>query len=53
MDFSGLLLKEHTIWGGLRWNLLTEKRLKKRKCLEQYGYKVYSQNDEEDRKSVV
>ena len=47
MDFSGLLLKEHTIWGGLRWNLLTEKRLKKRKCLEQYGYKVYSQNDED------
>ncbi len=47
MDFSDLLLNEHTVWGGLRWSLLTEKRIKNKKCLEQYGYKVYSQNDED------
>lgn len=35
---------EQTIWGGLRWDRLTEERLKDEKCLERYGYKVYSQN---------
>ena len=33
--------------GGLKWNLALEERLKDEKCLERYGYKVYSQNDED------
>lgn len=33
--------------GGLRWNLALEERLNNEKCLERYGYKVYSQNDED------
>ncbi|MCH5249291.1 MAG: hypothetical protein J1E98_05145 [Lachnospiraceae bacterium] len=36
-----------TIWGGLKWQLALEKRLEDPKYLESYGYKVYSQNDED------
>lgn len=35
------------IFGGSRWDRLTERRKKSRKSLENYGYKVYSQNDED------
>lgn len=35
------------LFGGVQWNYLTARRLEDRKCLEQYGYKVYSQNDED------
>lgn len=33
--------------GGMAYELLTECRLKNEKCLERYGFKVYSQNDED------
>ena len=33
--------------GGLAYELLTRKRLENEKCLELYGFKVYSQNDED------
>lgn len=32
---------------GLAYELLTRKRLDNPKCLELYGFKVYSQNDED------
>lgn len=35
------------VWGGLKWNLELEKRIENTKFLEAYGYKVYSQNDED------
>ncbi len=35
------------IIGGLLWDVLTEKRLNDPRGLERYGYKVYSQNDED------
>lgn len=35
------------IYGGLRWKRQLEERLNNSLCLEQYGYKVYSQNDED------
>lgn len=47
MEISYSLCGEQTIWGGMRWNDLTEKRLNDTRCLERYGYKVYSQNDED------
>ena len=37
----------HEICGGLRWKKQLEERLNNPLCLEQYGYKVYSQNDED------
>lgn len=35
------------IHGGLRWERQLKARLDNTLCLEQYGYKVYSQNDED------
>lgn len=35
------------ITGGVCWDLLTEERFKNPLALERYGYKVYSQNDED------
>jgi hypothetical protein len=35
------------IWGGYRWEKLMRERLENPLCLEQYGYKTYSQNDED------
>ncbi len=39
--FSGI------VEGGFCWDALTKERLKNPKSLEPYGYKVYSQNDED------
>ena len=36
-----------TEWGGYRWDKLLEERLRNPLCLESYGYKAYSQNDED------
>ena len=41
IDFSG------KITGGLCWNELTKKRMSQPLALENFGYKVYSQNDED------
>ena len=41
IDFTG------KITGGLCWNELTRKRMSKPLALENFGYKVYSQNDED------
>lgn len=41
------MFNNNNIWGGILWDRLTEKRLTNPKCLELYGYKVYSQNDED------
>ena len=41
MDFSG------NITGGLCWDELTKKRMSEPLALENFGYKVYSQNDED------
>ena len=41
IDFSG------KITGGLCWNELTKKRMSEPRALENFGYKVYSQNDED------
>ena len=41
ISFSG------NIEGGTRWDSLTQKRMSDPKSLEPYGYKVYSQNDED------
>lgn len=38
---------EEIICGGLCWDALTLERLQDEKCLERYGFKVYSQNDED------
>ncbi|MCR5486364.1 MAG: hypothetical protein K6F35_02405 [Lachnospiraceae bacterium] len=38
---------EGTIVGGLCWDELTGKRMKEPQALENFGYKVYSQNDED------
>lgn len=35
------------IVGGMCWNVLTENRLNNKLALDSYGYKVYSQNDED------
>lgn len=47
---------DRTIRGGIRWERLTRQRMEHELCLEQYGYKTYSQNDEdgsnEDRRSL-
>lgn len=43
MDFS----EEKVFWGGIKWYNSTCKRLDNELCLEKYGYKVYSQNDED------
>ena len=36
-----------TIIGGLCWDELTRKRMEDPLAIENYGYKVYSQNDED------
>lgn len=36
-----------TVEGGFYWEELTRKRMREPKALEPYGYKVYSQNDED------
>lgn len=42
------IFNRHTkIAGGLCWEKLTEERMKNAKALENFGYKVYSQNDED------
>ncbi len=41
MDFKG------NITGGLCWDKLTKKRMSEPLALENFGYKVYSQNDED------
>ena len=46
MEFMDLLTHPYK-GAGLAYDLLTEKRLANEKCLERYGYKVYSQNDED------
>lgn len=43
-DFMGI---EGTVWGGIQWNIDTEQRWNDPLCIERYGYKVYSQNDED------
>ena len=40
------LLQSYT-GGGMAYELLTERRLENPKCLDRYGFKVYSQNDED------
>lgn len=44
-------IKEHLsqpyTGAGIAYDLLTEQRFADEKCLERYGYKVYSQNDED------
>ena len=47
---TGLLADNYTdkwLWGGVRWDAQTIERMKNEKALENYGYKVYSQNDED------
>lgn len=39
--------RQGIIWGGVFWERKTTARLENEKCLEQFGYKVYSQNDED------
>lgn len=38
---------EDVIYGGCRWESQTKEHLRHSKFLESYGYKVYSQNDED------
>lgn len=47
MSIFNTILDSHLIQGGSKWGLLTQKHLENEKCLEAYGYKVYSQNDED------
>ena len=37
----------YPIWGGIRWTMELENRIENPVYLEKYGYKVYSQNDED------
>lgn len=46
MDWNGRN-SVRVFYGGLRWEKQLEERLDNVLCLEQYGYKVYSQNDED------
>lgn len=45
MELSRLI--ETEIWGGMKWLRELERRMEDSLYLEQYGYKVYSQNDED------
>lgn len=47
MRIDELYQESAVITGGICWNHSTEQRFENEKCLEQYGYKVYSQNDED------
>ena len=40
-------MKSDNVYGGQYWTDQLAHRLKDEKCLERYGYKVYSQNDED------
>lgn len=40
-------MKGDNVYGGYYWSDQLDQRLKDEKCLERYGYKVYSQNDED------
>ena len=46
-DTTPFLRFEGTICGGICWEALTRTRWQNPKSLEPYGYKVYSQNDED------
>ncbi|MCR4762289.1 MAG: hypothetical protein K5696_02030 [Lachnospiraceae bacterium] len=41
------LMMKGTIVGGLCWNRLTEKRMENPLAIENSGYKVFSENDED------
>ena len=41
------ILTRQYFGAGIAYELLTERRLKNKKCLEVHGFKVYSQNDED------
>ena len=45
MDINQFL--QNSPWGGIKWTLELEKRINNKQYLESYGYKVYSQNDED------
>lgn len=47
MDLSKYLYDTTTKWGGIYWDRALERRFTDNRYLEQYGYKVYSQNDED------
>lgn len=47
MDLNRYLYDSKTKWGGIFWDRELEKRFNDERYLEQYGYKVYSQNDED------
>ncbi len=41
------LYSDKWLWGGISWDIGTIRRMENEKALENYGYKVYSQNDED------
>lgn len=48
--FTNLFADNYTdkwIWGGTRWDIATIRRMQDERALENYGFKVYSQNDED------
>ncbi len=49
MNFKplGFDKRDYIQWGGIRWDIETSARLDNPLFLERYGYKVYSQNDED------
>lgn len=47
METYGDYAMQGIMWGGILWEKKTEARLENAMCLERYGYKVYSQNDED------
>ena len=46
-DFSDCVRFHGAVEGGFCWDALTKNRIRNRKALEPYGYKVFSQNDED------
>ena len=46
-DFLDLVRFEGTVQNGLCWDFAARQRLMDERALESYGYKVYSQNDED------
>lgn len=44
IDINGFL---HSNNNGILWDIELSKRIEDEKCLERYGFKVYSQNDED------
>lgn len=45
MDITHYL--QNPLWGGVKWDIALGKRMDDPKYLEAFGYKVYSQNDED------